>query len=238
MIGAMRVLVSPASKHGGTAEIGRAIARALRANGVDVDVTQPEDIHDLAPYAGFVMGSALYMGSWLKEAERFVDDHAEGLRRKPTWLFSSGPLGPSKPNEPIDPERVEHLMAVTDAREHRLFGGRLELDRLSRPERFIARWVGVEDGDHREWDEIEAWAVGIAESMQAEAAAAAAASAALAGDELTGDGAAGNGDDEHEDGLRASLAHLRATIEKLETDHPELTRAVNDVSYYLSGMGL
>ena len=218
----MRVLVSPASKHGGTAEIGRAIARTLRENGVDVDVTQPQDIHDLTPYAGFIMGSALYMGSWLPSAERFVDDHADGLRRKPTWLFSSGPLGPSKPEEPIDPERAEHLLAVTGGREHRVFGGRLELDRLSRSERFVARWVGVEDGDHRDWAEIEAWAASIASSLQAEVT--------TSDDDADEEG--------HDDGLRSSLEHLRKTLERFETDHPELTRAVNDVSYYLSGMGI
>ena len=161
----MRVLVSPASKHGGTAEIGRRIAAVLRDAGIDVDVTQPEDIHDLNPYVGHIVGSALYMGSWLPAAERFVDEHRYGLRRKPTWLFSSGPLGESKPDEPIHPEVLDQLMAATDASEHRLFSGRLELSRLGRRERFVARWVGAEDGDHREWDDIDAWTRSIAQTL-------------------------------------------------------------------------
>ncbi|MGI9614394.1 MAG: flavodoxin domain-containing protein [Acidimicrobiales bacterium] len=217
----MRVLVSPASKHGGTAEIGRFIATKLRENGLDVDVTQPEDIHDLTPYAGFVMGSALYFGSWLPQAERFVDDHSRGLNQKPTWLFSSGPLGSNKPDEPIDDDRVEHLLAATGAHEHRLFGGRLERDRLSRPERFVARWVGIDDCDHRDWDEIERWTNAIAATLQD-------------GQPDTERPEKGDPDEP----LQSSLAHLKATIERLETDHPELTRAVNDVSYYLSGMGI
>lgn len=217
----MRVLVSPASKHGGTAEIGRFIARKLRENGLDVDVTQPEDIHDLTPYAGFVMGSALYFGSWLPQAERFVDDHSRGLTRRPTWLFSSGPLGSNKPDEPIDEDRVEHLLAVTGARGHRLFGGRLESDRLSRPERFVARWVGLDDCDHRDWDEIGQWTNAIAATLQAEQP----------------DDAPPEESDPAEP-LQSSLTHLKATLERFETDHPELTRAVNDVSYYLSGMGI
>ena len=162
----MRVLVSPASKHGGTAQIGREIARVLREHGVDVDVTQPEDIQDVSRYAGFVVGSALYMGSWLPGAREFVDEHKEALRHKPTWLFSSGPLGAAKPKEPIDPDVLEHLIDASGAEEHRLFGGRLELERLSRTERFVARWVGATDGDHREWAEIERWTIGIAESVK------------------------------------------------------------------------
>lgn len=163
----VRVLVSPASKHGGTAEIGRALASTLRNHGVDVDVTQPEDIRNLEPYAGFIVGSALYMGSWLPTAERFVDEHAEGLRRRPTWLFSSGPLGPARPEEPIGADHLAHLLEATQAVEHRLFSGRLERDRLSRPERFIARWVGATDGDYREWHQIEEWASSIAAAVKA-----------------------------------------------------------------------
>jgi menaquinone-dependent protoporphyrinogen oxidase len=153
----MRILVSPASKHGGTAEIGRAIAKVLRQRGIDVDVTQPEDIRDLSHYDGFILGSALYMGSWLPEAVTFVDEHAEGLKRLPTWLFSSGPLGDARPEEPIRPELVQHLVSATNALEHRLFSGRLDLERLGRTERFIARWVGAANGDYREWDEIAEW---------------------------------------------------------------------------------
>lgn len=162
----MRVLVSPASKHGGTAQIGRAIATTLRDNGVDVDVTQPEDIVDVTPYAGFVIGSALYMGSWLPAASHFVEEFGDGLRRRPTWLFSSGPLGEAKPEEPVSPSLIERLTELSGAVEHRLFSGRLELERLSRSERFIARWVGAEDGDYREWDEIESWATAIATAVK------------------------------------------------------------------------
>ncbi len=158
----MRVLVSPASKHGGTAEIGRSIARILRTQGIDVDVAQPQDVHDLSHYEGFVLGSALYMGAWIPAATIFVDEHADALRDSPTWLFSSGPLGDAKPEEPIHPDRLEHLIATAGARDHRMFSGRLELSRLGRTERFVARWVGAIDGDYREWDEIEAWASGIA----------------------------------------------------------------------------
>jgi len=162
----MRVLISPASKHGGTAEIGRRIARILRDSGIDVDVTQPEDIYDLDRYAGFVIGSALYMGSWLPAAREFVDEHREGLRLKPTWLFSSGPLGATKPKEPIEPDLLASLIESSGALSHQLFGGRMELDRLSRTERFIAQWVGVKDGDHREWDHIDRWAGDIAEELK------------------------------------------------------------------------
>ncbi len=161
----MRVLVIPASKYGGTAEIGRAIAKTLREHRIDVDVSQPEHMFDLEPYAGHVIGSALYLGNWLPQARSFVEEYSEALRRKPTWLFSSGPLGPARPEEPMSDEVLAQLLAQTGATEHRLFSGKLALDHLSRTDRFVARWVGATDGDYREWDDIEQWANDIAKSL-------------------------------------------------------------------------
>lgn len=161
----MRVLIIPASRHGGTAEIGRAMASTLRSRGLDVDVSQPEHQYDLAPYGAAVIGSGLYLGDWLGPARAFVDDHAEALRRIPCWLFSSGPLGEAAPEEPIGQAIVQQLIEQTGAIEHRLFGGRLELDRLSRTERYLARWVGAEDGDHRSFDEVEDWVQSIADTL-------------------------------------------------------------------------
>ncbi len=164
----MRILVSPASKHGSTAEIGRAIARRVRSHGIDVDVTQPENVRDVSPYDGFVIGSALYMGTWTAPARHFVDEFGDQLASRPTWLFSSGPVGESKPDQPLREGVVDGLMTATDARGHELFGGRMELARLSRTDRFVARWVGAADGDDRDWEAIDVWADTVATALLAD----------------------------------------------------------------------
>ncbi|MGI9595605.1 MAG: flavodoxin domain-containing protein [Acidimicrobiales bacterium] len=158
-------MVVPASKYGGTAEIGRAMAKTLRERGIDVDVSQPELMFDLSPYAAHIIGSALYMGGWLDRATDFVDEYQDALRLKPTWLFSSGPLGEARPEIPVSPDAIDRLMTSTEAKDHRLFSGRLDVDRLSRTERFITKWVGAKSGDFREWDEIEAWVESIADEL-------------------------------------------------------------------------
>ncbi len=163
----MRVVIVPASKYGGTAEIGRAMAETLRGRGIDVDVSQPDNMFDLSPYAAHIVGSGLYMGRWLDQAVAFVDEYHEALANRPTWLFSSGPLGPARPESPVNPDLTDRLIATVDAEEHRLFSGRLDVDRLSRTERFISKWVGATDGDYREWDEIEAWTNSIADELLA-----------------------------------------------------------------------
>ena len=40
-----------------------------------------------------VLGSAVYAGRWLEPAREYAATHAGGLRTRPTWLFSSGPIG-------------------------------------------------------------------------------------------------------------------------------------------------
>ena len=161
----MRVLVSPASTHGGTAEIGRRIADVLRHHGLDVDVAQPEHLTDLDHYAGFVLGSAIYRGRWKQEAMDMLRDHSEVINSRPCWLFSSGPIAENMPSETLRPGEEAKLLAASGAIEHRLFGGRLDLERLTQPERWLARWARVRSGDSRPWDDIDRWATRVAAEL-------------------------------------------------------------------------
>jgi menaquinone-dependent protoporphyrinogen oxidase len=47
----------------------------------------------VADYQAYVIGSAIYAGRWRPEARDLVEQHAELLRTRPVWLFSSGPVG-------------------------------------------------------------------------------------------------------------------------------------------------
>jgi hypothetical protein len=38
---------------------------------------------------------------------------------------------------------------------------------LSRTERFLARWVGIREEDHRDWDDIGQWAASIGAELHA-----------------------------------------------------------------------
>jgi len=161
----MRVLVSAASTHGATAEIGRRMADTLRRYGVDVDVAQPDHITDLHRYDGFVLGSAVYRGRWKPEATTLLREHTEIIRSRPCWLFSSGPVGVSMPSEPLRPDEEATLLSLSGAREHRLFGGRLDVAGLSTPERWLARWVKARSGDARSWTDIDEWTTRVAAQL-------------------------------------------------------------------------
>ena len=62
---------------------------------------------------------------------------------------------------------VDELMEQTGAREHRLFGGRVDRYHLGFAERAVLLAVRAHDGDYRDWDDIADWARGIAAELSA-----------------------------------------------------------------------
>ncbi len=162
----MKVLVVVSSKHGATREIATIIADRLSDAGhlvttVDADAQAV----DLAQFDAFVIGSAIYMGHWTKDAHRFIDEHRAQLAVKPVWLFSSGPLGEPSESVKSDPE-LEELTVLLGARGHSVFGGALDKADLNIVERAAVRVVHAKYGDYRHWDEIGAWADEIADALK------------------------------------------------------------------------
>lgn len=157
----MRILVSAASRHDATFEVAQAIAKTLERADIRVDLRRPEEVSHLAAYDAVVLGSAIYAGHWLKPAKDLVERTSPRMRAIPVWLFSTGPVGdPLKPEGlPVD---VALMLEQSGAREHRIFGGRLDKRQLGFGEKAIVRVVGAAEGDYRQWDEIEAWAEEIA----------------------------------------------------------------------------
>jgi menaquinone-dependent protoporphyrinogen oxidase len=160
------VLVAFASRHGATDELAHTIADVIESSGLSVDVRPMHEVDTLFPYSAFVLGSAIYMGAWLPEACAFVEQHGALIAERPTWLFSSGPIGePSEDRRPFD---AGDLLAATHARDHHLFGGKLDLATLGHGERLIARLVRVPEGDFRHLEVAAAWATAIARALTAD----------------------------------------------------------------------
>jgi menaquinone-dependent protoporphyrinogen oxidase len=174
----MTVLVVYATRHGATEGIAERIGAALRAAGVPADVQPVDAATDLDRYDAFVVGSAAYMGHWLKEAGAFVRQHRDVLGRRPLWLFGSGPVG----TEPVDaqgrdvlevsrPKEFDEFQAL-DPRGVRVFFGAWDpqappigiAERLQR--HLPAAWTAEVAGDFRDWAAIEAWAAEIAAALR------------------------------------------------------------------------
>lgn len=158
----MAVLVAYASKHGATRGIAEHIARTLRTLGREADVVPVDAVEHLDAYDAVVIGSAVYYGSWLKDAAEFVRHNGAVLSERPVWLFSSGPLGTEVHDSEEQPKEARELQAAVGARDHRLFFGALDPHTLSFPERMVVKAVRAPAGDYRDWDAIAAWATDIA----------------------------------------------------------------------------
>lgn len=164
----MRVLVAVASKHGSSAEIADRIGEVLVAAGIETDVRPPDEVLGVAQYDGVILGSGVYAGRWLSAAKKLAERETAALRSRPVWLFSSGPVGdPAKPAaEPVD---VELVRRRTDAIDHRIFPGKLDRQELGFGERAIVLAVHAAEGDFRPWEDVSAWATGIAQTLHAPA---------------------------------------------------------------------
>ena len=188
------VLVVYGSRHGGTRGIAERIGEVLEASQVDVSVLRAEDAteRDVHDADAFVVGSGVYMGSWLDGPLDFMRRNEAALASRPLWLFSSGPLpGSSKEQRDVDPienalgptqgpgsggrRKIEELSASTRPRDHRVFMGVYDPDAEAKnlPERFMKGFMRVipavrnvlPAGDFRDWDEIAAWAGDIAAAL-------------------------------------------------------------------------
>jgi menaquinone-dependent protoporphyrinogen oxidase len=162
----MTILVTYASKHGATKGIAERIAATLRQSGKETDLQPVEAVHDIEPYAAVVLGSAIYYGSWLKEAREFVHRYETELTARPVWLFASGPLGVEIKDAEPQPKEFAEFQQSVKPREHRVFFGALDHSQLSFMERMVIKGVRAPEGDFRDWDAIDEWAESIVHALQ------------------------------------------------------------------------
>jgi menaquinone-dependent protoporphyrinogen oxidase len=160
----VKVLVCAASKYGATSEIAQAVGDVLAERGCEVTVLPPEKADAVEEFDAVVLGSAVYMGQWMKPARELAERSADALATRPVWLFSSGPVGePAKPaDNPVD---VTKIVQATKARDHQIFTGKLIKKHLSFPDRAMASAIRAQEGDFRNWAQIRAWAISIADTL-------------------------------------------------------------------------
>lgn len=167
-----QVLVAYATKYGATAEIAEKIGEVLRRAGLQVDVLEVKQADDLASYQAVVLGSAVYVGQWRKEAAAFLQFKEKKLAEKPTWLFSSGPTGEGDPVELMKgfkfPADLQPVADRIQPRDIAFFHGELDNKKLSFGEKVLVKGIKAPLGDFRDWQAITAWATSIAEVLKKE----------------------------------------------------------------------
>ena len=184
-----RVQVVFASRHGGTAGIAKRIGEVLGRDGLDAVVVDAATQPDPGGVDAYVVGSGVYIGSWLKEGTEFLERNQAILAARPVWLFSSGPipdarkpadtsdlltqaLGPTEGPGSGGHKRIDALTAAIRPRGHRVFLGAYDPD--DPPKTFAERMMRLlpavknvlPTGDFREWDAIDSWSHEIAAQLE------------------------------------------------------------------------
>ena len=128
------VLVAYASKYGATAEIAEKIGEVLNQAGLQTDISSVDRVRDLTPYDVVVLGSAVYIGRWRKEAVKFLKANESALAERQVWLFSSGPSGEGDPVGLLDgwqcPAAQQPIADRIRPRDIVVFHGALNVDKL------------------------------------------------------------------------------------------------------------
>ena len=179
-----RIQIVYATRHGATTGIARRIGEVLRDAGAEVEVVDAATHPDAHGFDAYVIGSAIYMGSWLKPGIEYLDRNQLQLAARPVWLFSSGPLpdehmplkdspmahalGPADGPGSGGRKRITALANAIRVRDHRVFDG--AYNPADPPQTLIERIAlmlpavknVLPTGDFRPWADIDAWAKEIA----------------------------------------------------------------------------
>ncbi|MGB2909340.1 MAG: flavodoxin domain-containing protein [Anaerolineales bacterium] len=165
-----QVLVAYATKYGATAEIAEKIGQVLRQAGLPTDVLPVDRVSDLTPYKAVVLGSAVYIGKWRKEAVKFLQANEIMLAERQVWLFSSGPSGEGDPVELGKgwrfPKAQQPIADRIQPRDIAIFHGDVNMQKLNFIDKWMAKNVEVPLGDFRDWEAITSWATDIADVLK------------------------------------------------------------------------
>jgi menaquinone-dependent protoporphyrinogen oxidase len=165
-----QILVAFASKYGATQEIASKVGEVLHQSGFQVDLQPAGRVRDVTRYQAVVLGSAVYIGRWPKEAEVFLKASEKDLAARPFWLFSSGPTGEGDPLELLNgwrvPVSMEPLVGRLQPRDAVVFHGNIDPTKVNRIEKWaVQNLVKKPLGDFRDWDMITAWSEIISKTL-------------------------------------------------------------------------
>jgi len=166
-----KVLLVYATRTGFTtdvaAEIGRIVAQA---EDLTVDVFPIDSIDETTAYDAVIIGSSVRAGRWLPEAVQFVKNHQEALARVPVAYFTvCMTLKDDTPDNRNEVQNyLEPVRQLVPPVSEGYFAGGMNFNKLSWLLRMMMKTMKAEEGDFRNWDQIDNWAASLRSVLAAE----------------------------------------------------------------------
>jgi menaquinone-dependent protoporphyrinogen oxidase len=156
------ILVAYASRYGSTREVAESIAATLRGRLLDVEVRPAGEVSDLEGYAGVVLGGAIYMGRWHRDARVFAKRFAGRLWELPVAVFALGPTDDVPEHRAGSEKQFRAALGKLpfEPVATRLFGGVVDPRKLHFP------FNRMPAADVRDWDAVRVWALAVADRLQ------------------------------------------------------------------------
>jgi menaquinone-dependent protoporphyrinogen oxidase len=174
----MNALVAFGTKYGSTEKVATEIATTLSSVGVEAEVLdlRSKKMEALSSYQLVVIGSGIVVGSWSKEAQRFLEENKDTLKGKKVALFAC--CGDIEFKKDQAAEWKQKYVTDVGAKygidpvSTALFGGVIDFEQYGFMVKAIMRGAKktIEDRgadiakpyDFRNWDEIRKWAGSLA----------------------------------------------------------------------------
>jgi menaquinone-dependent protoporphyrinogen oxidase len=158
------VLVAYATKRGSTREVAADVARVIHQSGIEVEISPAREVKSLDRYQAVVLGGALYMGRWHKDARKLLKRYKSQLTALPLAVFAMGPKS-SEPEALAEAgtglthalDKVPEVHPFASA----IFGGVIDPSKLHFP------FKKMPAGDARDWKAIENWANELVRALSA-----------------------------------------------------------------------
>jgi menaquinone-dependent protoporphyrinogen oxidase len=163
------ILVAYATKYGSTREVAEQIAATLRENGLEVTLLPAREVQSLDGYRAIILGAALYMFRWHRDARRFLRRHRQTLAERPVAVFALGPVNDEEKEfqdarAQFDKQLARFPWFAPVAIE--VFGGVWDASKLGFPFNVLPALNKIPASDARDWEAIRAWASNVAAKLQ------------------------------------------------------------------------
>ena len=157
------VLIAYASRCGSTAEVAQAIAQDFTSRGIKVDVRPVEQVANVNGYGAVVLASAVRFGKWLSPAVGFARSHQSELKNVPVAFLSVHIMNTGSDEKSCTAREgyTHEARALVQPCTEVFFAGKMDISKLTFPERMLCKMMGGKNTDQRDWNAIHGWAKGV-----------------------------------------------------------------------------